>query len=144
MLEVAATKQAECPSSINESGSAVSTEPQPSFLVQLGSSLPTALVVAALVGVAALGHYTGWTMPKFASLTGNGSADKDDWCGEHAVPESLCVECNPGLLPRGKAFGWCKKHGVQECPLCHPEIAQLPNPSVTPAEHERTNQALGF
>ena len=25
-----------------------------------------------------------------------------DWCGEHNVPESQCVECNPDLLPKPK------------------------------------------
>jgi len=53
---------------------------------------------------------------------------------EHGVPESECVECNPGLLPRGKDYGWCKRHGVFNCPLEHPEVAQLKTrPKVTPA-----------
>src|SRR5262249_3539404 len=31
-----------------------------------------------------------------------------------------------------------------ECPLCHPEVAQLPEPRVTPADLERTERALNF
>jgi cobalt-zinc-cadmium efflux system membrane fusion protein len=57
----------------------------------------------------------------------------------------MCVECKPTLLPRGKQFGWCAKHGVHECPLCHPEVAQLATPPrVTPADLERAQKALDF
>ena len=40
------------------------------------------------------------------------------------MPESQCVICRPDLLPRGKDYGWCKEHGVHNCPLHHPEVAQ--------------------
>jgi cobalt-zinc-cadmium efflux system membrane fusion protein len=65
-------------------------------------------------------------MPSFSSLTDGAAGVKDDWCGEHGVPESACVECNPDLMPRPKGYGWCKEHGVHECPLEHPELAQTP------------------
>jgi cobalt-zinc-cadmium efflux system membrane fusion protein len=74
---------------------------------------------------------------------GSAAKEKDDWCAEHAVPESQCVECNPDLLPRGKEFGWCKRHGVSECPFEHPEVAQLKGrPQVTPADLSRAQRAL--
>jgi cobalt-zinc-cadmium efflux system membrane fusion protein len=83
-------------------------------------------------------------MPKFSALTGNGPAPKGDWCEEHSVPESQCVECNKELLPQ-KSFGWCKIHGVHDCPLEHPEVAQLKTtPHVTPADRERAQRALAF
>src|SRR5207249_7001821 len=47
----------------------------------------------------------------------------DDWCEEHGVPESICVECNKDLLPKEQEYGWCKVHGVAECPIDHPEVA---------------------
>jgi cobalt-zinc-cadmium efflux system membrane fusion protein len=101
------------------------------------------LVLAALGGLAYFGHSTGWTVPKFSSLTGNGQAEMEDWCGAHAVPESECVECNPALLPKGKEFGWCKVHGIPECPLDHPEVAQLKEkPPVSEADRARTERAL--
>jgi len=96
------------------------------------------VAAAALGALAYWGHHTGWTLPKFSSLTGNGNLSKDDWCAEHGVPESRCVECIPGLLPKAKEYGWCKTHGIPNCPLEHPDIAQLKtSPNVTPADLER-------
>jgi len=49
-----------------------------------------------------------------------------DWCTAHAVPESMCVLCNPSLIPQFKAKGdWCAGHDLPEslCPLCHKELA---------------------
>ncbi len=49
-----------------------------------------------------------------------------DWCKSHAVPESMCVLCNPSLVPQFKANGdWCAGHDLPEslCPLCHKELA---------------------
>ena len=40
------------------------------------------------------------------------------------VPESECVECQADLMPRPKV-AYCKRHGVPECPLDHPEIAEV-------------------
>jgi len=111
----------------------------------LGRVIPTFLVLAALACLAYWGHHTGWTIPKFSALAGNGQAEKDDWCSAHGVPDSQCVECKPELLPKMKTFGWCKKHGVFECPLEHPEIAQLPTtPTITTADLARAQRALNF
>jgi cobalt-zinc-cadmium efflux system membrane fusion protein len=107
-------------------------------------AVPNLLVLLALGGLAYWGHETGWRLPSFAELSGS-AADADDWCAEHAVAESLCVECNPKLMPRGPAYGWCKVHGVHECPLEHPDVAQLNRPAlVTAADLERARQALAF
>jgi cobalt-zinc-cadmium efflux system membrane fusion protein len=39
--------------------------------------------------------------------------------------------------------GWCKRHGVFDCPLDHPEVAQIPKPpAVTPADEERVRRAF--
>lgn len=49
----------------------------------------------------------------------------DDWCGEHAVPESLCTRCNPSLIAAFKATGdWCEEHGLPEsqCLICNPDL----------------------
>src|SRR5687767_12450067 len=85
--------------------------------------LPTALVLLLLAGVAIYGHYSGWTLPKFSELIGRGRADADDWCAEHSVPESICVECNPKQYPPPARFGWCSAHEIHECPLDHPAVA---------------------
>jgi hypothetical protein len=49
----------------------------------------------------------------------------EDWCGEHAVPESQCTRCNPKLIPAFKATkDWCEEHSMPEsqCTKCNPEI----------------------
>jgi cobalt-zinc-cadmium efflux system membrane fusion protein len=99
--------------------------------------------VAALVFV---GRETGWSIPKLSALRGEEGSEKEgDWCAEHGVPESECVECNPALLPRGERVKWCKEFGVHECPLCHPELAQTNTPpSVTAEDLERARRAVAF
>ncbi len=49
----------------------------------------------------------------------------EDWCGEHAVPESQCTRCNPKLIPAFKATkDWCVEHDLPEsqCTKCNPDI----------------------
>lgn len=48
-----------------------------------------------------------------------------DWCAEHAVPESECTKCNPGLIAHFKEINdWCAGHDLPEshCRLCNPGI----------------------
>lgn len=105
--------------------------------------MPTAIVIAALGGLAAFGHFTEWTIPKFSELTGSSGATAEDWCSDHNVPASQCIECNPKLLPPAKVHGWCKEHGVAQCPLEHPDVAQLKSlPEITDAMKERAARAL--
>jgi cobalt-zinc-cadmium efflux system membrane fusion protein len=100
-----------------------------------------ALVLLLLGGLACWGHYTGWSF----SAPAGPDPGAPDWCGLHGVPESVCVECNPGLLPRPPAFGWCARHGVHQCPLCHPELAQTAKPpTVTQADLDRARRALNL
>jgi cobalt-zinc-cadmium efflux system membrane fusion protein len=119
--------------------------PRPGIIRRLAAAVPNLLILLALGGLAAWGHHTGWKIPRFSELSGQTSRDKDDWCAEHAVPESICVECNPGRWPRPKGPDWCPVHGVHECLWEHPEIAQaIRVPAVTPAALERVRQALAF
>ncbi len=112
---------------------------------RLARHVPTFAVVSVLAGLGAYGHYAGWKLPKFSALASNGVAERDDWCEEHGVPESQCVECRPELLPRGKDFGWCKEHGIHDCPLCHPEVAELKQTPVdSNAERQRAAKALAL
>jgi cobalt-zinc-cadmium efflux system membrane fusion protein len=106
---------------------------------------PTAGVVIGLLVLAVWGHATDWTMPKFSALVGGGSEIKSDWCDEHNVPESQCVECNKSLLPLGKDYGWCPVHGVMQCPLEHPDVVELKSqPTITPAMLERAERAIAL
>ena len=58
----------------------------------------------------------------------------EDWCGEHAVPESQCTRCNPDLTAAFKATGdWCEEHGLPEsqCTRCNPDLT-IVRPPKTP------------
>lgn len=49
----------------------------------------------------------------------------EDWCVEHAVPESQCTRCNPSLSAAFKATGdWCVEHALPEsqCRTCNPDL----------------------
>lgn len=94
---------------------------------------PNVAVFLLLAGVMAFGHWQGWKLDKLSSLLGTSAPVADDWCAEHLVPESQCVECNAGLLPKLKEFGFCRQHGVAECVICHPELAQTTQPPCLPA-----------
>jgi membrane fusion protein, heavy metal efflux system len=111
----------------------------------LGHLFPAALALGCVAGVVALGQATGWRLPKSSALLGEAAAEADDWCKEHGVPESRCVECRPELLPRGLTYKWCKEHGVPECPLCHPDVAEVRSrPDVTDADRDRAARSLAF
>jgi cobalt-zinc-cadmium efflux system membrane fusion protein len=111
----------------------------------VGQVVPTTLVVAALIALAVWGHENDWTIPKFSELFGGKDMEVVDWCEEHNVPESQCVECNKSLLPAGTDYGWCSAHGVMQCPLEHPDIVQLKKPPmVTPAMLQQANRAIAL
>lgn len=58
----------------------------------------------------------------------------EDWCAEHAVPESLCTRCNSSLVPAFKATGdWCAEHGLPEsqCTICNPNLKIVRPPKGT-------------
>ena len=90
------------------------------FVGWLIRSIPTAIVLTVLAGLGWWGHHSGWALPKFSEVAGEAKALPDDWCEEHGVPETMCVECNPDEYPERELHGWCKVHGVHECPLHHP------------------------
>lgn len=109
------------------------------------SSIGPTLVLIGFAAVFYYGHHNDWRIPKFAALTGEVEPVLDDWCEEHAVPESICVECDPTLMPKGPDYGWCPDHGVHNCPLHHPDVAQLkepPSPRELAADLQRAERAL--
>lgn len=89
------------------------------------NAVPSLLAFALLGGVMYLGHHTGWKLPKASELWGPAAPVADDWCAEHLVPASACIECQPDLLPKPKPRGFCREHGVAECVLHYPELAQV-------------------
>ncbi len=68
---------------------------------------------AAKVASTAAGHAPAGAKP----------GSYEDWCGEHAVPESQCTRCNAKLIPAFKASNdWCAEHDLPEsqCLKCNP------------------------
>lgn len=115
------------------------------FAGRVWRAVPAAVALAGLVGVVLLAQQASWKLPKASALGGAEVREADDWCAEHGVPESVCVECRPRLLPAPPHGGWCKEFGVHDCPFCDPSVAQTPRPtSVTPAELDRARRALAF
>ncbi|MHB0958826.1 MAG: efflux RND transporter periplasmic adaptor subunit [Pirellulaceae bacterium] len=107
--------------------------------------LPTVLVLVLLTGLGIYGHRMDWKLPKFATIVSSEPVDRDDWCEEHAVPESQCVNCRSDLLPAAKDYEWCQEHGVHNCPLHHPDVAQSKEtPSALPADLERATRAMAM
>jgi cobalt-zinc-cadmium efflux system membrane fusion protein len=95
-------------------------------------TVPSGLVLAALLGVAYWGHHTGWTF----TSGGQGRPDGDD-------PEANRTVWAEGPEPGAADRAWCAEHGVLGCPLSHPELAQLPRgPVITAQDRERVRQAL--
>ena len=114
-----------------------------SLAVRALQALPTALVLVALAAIGYWGHHSGWTIPRFSSLLQSAAPQEPAWCSSHGVPEAICVSCNADLMPKGELRGWCREHGVAECPLCNPELAQLKKLSpATPADLDRATRAL--
>jgi cobalt-zinc-cadmium efflux system membrane fusion protein len=87
--------------------------------------IPNMIVFLLIAGMIYVGHHTGWKLPKFSELTGNSIITMSDWCSDHLVQESKCVECKTDLLPKVTEFGFCNEHGVAECVIHHPELAQI-------------------
>src|SRR4051812_28273197 len=81
--------------------SAASEPERAGFWQRLRTTGPTIAVIVGLVSFAVWGHVSEWKIPKLSSLFGAGAEQKADWCDEHNVPESTCVECNKSLCPPG-------------------------------------------
>lgn len=91
----------------------------------VAGGIPNLIVFSLLGGVMYFGHHTGWKMPTVSEVMGTATVASDDWCSEHLVPESQCIECRPELYPKGEPLGFCREHGVAECVIHHPELAQV-------------------
>ncbi|MDR0390716.1 MAG: hypothetical protein LBH59_02330, partial [Planctomycetaceae bacterium] len=75
------------------------------------SVIPNVIVFLLIAVTIYVGHSTGWKLPKFSELTGGSMTTISDWCNDHLVQESKCVECKTDLLPKATAFGFCNEHG---------------------------------
>lgn len=107
-----------------QTDSRIAVQPRRRWIAVAGW-IPNVIVFSLLGGIMYFGHHTGWKMSKVSELLGTGTVVPDDWCSEHLVPESQCIECRPELYPKGEQLGFCREHGVAECVIHHPEFAQV-------------------
>ena len=108
----------------------------------LAGGLPNVVTFGLLAMVFMIGHHTGWKLPNGWQRSGLAATAADDWCPEHLVPESSCIECNERLFPKPHEFGFCDRHGVFECVIDHPELAQVEGaPRLPPYD---TVKAIAF
>jgi membrane fusion protein, heavy metal efflux system len=129
-----------------------SLPPKKSLGRRLRAAIPTLVIIAMLGGIAVWGHSTDWTLPKFSALMSGATRNavqcgpgEEGWCEEHNVPEAECIECNPKLLPAEVNYGWCAEHGIAQCPLDHPDVAQLKDPpTVAASERGQAERALAL
>ena len=76
---------------------------------------------------------------------GSSGSEAEGWCKEHNVPEAICIECNSNLVPPVNDYGWCQEHGIAQCPLHHPDVAQLKTPpTISDDDLERARFALAL
>ncbi len=120
------------------------------LLGQALQCLPTLLILAILGTVGGLGYAYDWKLPKKLSELTGGKPDAEEdktGCQQHpSIEADQCVHCNPTCAfrwPPDRDYGWCSEHGVFNCVLDHPDLAQLPQPPVvTPEERARIDKAL--
>ena len=113
------------------------------LLMSLLRGIPTLVILGLLTVLALWGHQHDWQAPKFSELVGNQEIQGVLWCDDHGVPEADCISCNAELMPKKELYGWCAEHGVQECVLHHPQVAQLSADTVfDPTDFERAARAL--
>lgn len=113
------------------------------LLRSLLRGIPTLVILGLLTVLALWGHQHDWRVPKFSELVGNQEIQGVLWCDDHGVPEADCISCNAELMPKNELHGWCAEHGVQECVLHHPQVAQLSADAVfDPTDFERAARAL--
>jgi len=77
------------------------------------------VLIVAFLAVTATGCGNGSTEER--ALDEHAGRDQADWCAEHAIAESACPFCNPGLIDE---LGWCAGHDVAEalCWICNPDL----------------------
>ncbi len=102
-------------------------------MLRLFSALPNVIVFGSLAALFYYGHHHDWKLPRFSTLLNHAPPPPPDWCQEHLVPASRCVQCRPELRPKRPKVGFCRTHGVAECVLCHPELAQVAGTPQLPA-----------
>ncbi len=105
------------------------------------SSAPAGAVFLLLFSVGLIGYWTDWRLPSASTFWSPDSPSEGPWCADHNVPEAICIECTK--TASGKKYPWCETHGLAECPLEHPEIAQTKEvPEVTASALQRAQTAL--
>lgn len=116
------------------------------WLKRIAHAFPgTLLILIGFTAVFYIGRKYEWQLPKFATIIGTEIEQRDDWCSDHSVPASICIECKPELMPHKEDFGWCSQHGIHNCVLEHFSIAEtnkLPSKDQLLEDRQRAEVAL--
>jgi hypothetical protein len=95
-----------------------------------GALLSMVVGVAVVVlgcGPAETGKPAKPTEKKAAQREDNHNYKGRDWCREHGMPESICVQCHPEYAKKYKDKGdWCAEHQVpkSQCFQCDPKLKE--------------------
>lgn len=101
------------------------SNPTPEAVTPAPAVAPAAVAPTSTASSAATGHADPTITP----------GSHEDWCGEHAVPESQCTRCNASLVAAFKATNdWCEEHALPEsqCLTCNPDL-KIERPPKKPA-----------
>ena len=112
------------------------------FWQWLLSALPTAAVVGVLAGLAAWGHSTDWTLPKFCTCRSHGVEGRR--LVQRAQRARVAVHrMQASLVPAGKNYGWCR-HGVAQCHCTSPTWQKSKPSRGVGGGHGASQQALAL
>lgn len=105
--------------------------------------IPTVAIFCVLAALGYWGHKTDWKLTSFSQLSGQAATPDKAWCEAHNVAEADCLACQPQIVPVVARVDWCVQHGLNPCPLCHPEVIQMEEqPTIPVAEIDRVAAAL--
>lgn len=93
-------------------------------LRSLGRHAPTIVTFAALIGIFAWGHHTGWRLAK--PVVEVPHAATQGWCPEHHVAEEVCILCRKQL---GRELA-AKEPARHQVPGEKPRFAQIASAEV--------------
>ena len=100
------------------------------------TALSVAIILAHFAGACSDSKPVGTGAAEGHAHAGVVPGSYEDWCAEHALPESRCTRCDSSLVAAFKATGdWCAEHGLPEsqCVTCDPSRkATRPAPENAP------------
>ncbi len=115
------------------------------LLLTVVSWIPSVVVMTGLSALAWYGHHNDWKLPSSATLSKSIEVNGPAWCDSHGVPEAECINCLSTLIEDPPERSFCKIHGVHDCVLHDPSLAETKKPAeVTEDDLARAERALAI